>query len=74
MGKYMNKFFFLYFLSVSTPTNAKKTVLVLSDSFQPGLNESAANRKWGDVFANPATRKDQVDAVSEDGKDIGKAT
>ena len=26
------------------------------------------------MFADPATRKDQVDAVSEDGKDIGKAT
>ena len=33
---------------------------------------AAANKKWTDVFSNPTTRKDQVDAVSEDGKDIGK--
>lgn len=37
-----------------------------------GLNETAAQKKWQDLFTSPMTRKDQVDAVSEDGTNIGK--
>lgn len=38
-----------------------------------GLNVAAAERKWLTDLADPANRRDQVDAWNEDGKYIGKA-
>lgn len=39
----------------------------------PGLSVEAAGRKWKQMFADPATKKDQQDAVNTDGQAIGKA-
>lgn len=38
-----------------------------------GLDERAAQALWNQQFASPHVKKDQVDAKSRDGQDIGKA-
>lgn len=38
-----------------------------------GLTEGAAIRKWKDMFADSSIKRDQVDAVNNEGVSIGKA-
>lgn len=39
----------------------------------PGLSKEAANQKWKTMFNDMNVKRDQRDAVNEDGKPIGKA-
>lgn len=41
--------------------------------FCPGLKESAAARKWKELFADQSVKRDQVEAVNAEGLPLGKA-
>ena len=38
-----------------------------------GRSEKAAEAKWKEVFNDPDIKRDQVEAVNEEGESIGKA-